>query len=407
MIWATDFEEEIVKTTESAGGGKGGSGGDATIRQYRYYANFAVALGEGVVTRIGRIWADEQEIDLSRITFRLHTGTETDSVDSLIAAREGADNAPAYRGVAYIVFERLPLADYGNRIPQLSFEVFRSVSDAGRDVRGVVMIPGAGEFVYATEPVHQTFGDGVSQSENVHQLLGATDWQVAIDQLEAALPNAKSVSLIVSWFGTDLRAGACQLKPGVETRHKSTGPLQWSVAGLTRDDAYVISARDGNAAYGGTPSDQTVIAAIRDLKARDINVTLTPFILMDVAEGNTLANPYGGTGQPAYPWRGRITCHPAPGNCRHARQDGDGRCANRNVCRHGIAREFLIRRRYGPLFRPRRMVVPAHGPAPGVSRQGGRRRRSLRYRHGIARADASPLERRRLSVRRGADRACR
>ena len=95
MIWATDFEEEIVKTTESAGGGKGGSGGDATIRQYRYYANFAVALGEGVVTRIGRIWADEQEIDLSRITFRLHTGTETDSVDSLIAAREGADNAPA------------------------------------------------------------------------------------------------------------------------------------------------------------------------------------------------------------------------------------------------------------------------------------------------------------------------
>src|SRR6185312_241124 len=67
------------------------------------------------------------------------------------------------------------------------------------------------------------------------------------------------------------------------------------------------------AASGGTPSDQTVVAAIRDLKARDIKVTLTPFILMDVAEGNTLANPYGGTGQPAYPWRGRITCHPAPG----------------------------------------------------------------------------------------------
>ena len=167
MIWATDFEEEIVTTTESAGGGKGSSGGDTSIRQYRYYANFAVALGEGVVTRVGRIWADEHEIDLSRITFRLHTGTETNSVDSLIAAREGADNAPAYRGVAYIVFERLPLADFGNRIPQLSFEVFRAF-DAGEDVRAVVLIPGAGEFVYATEPVHQTFGDGVSQSENVH-----------------------------------------------------------------------------------------------------------------------------------------------------------------------------------------------------------------------------------------------
>jgi len=312
IIWATDLEEEIVTTTESAGSSKGGSGGDTTLTQYRYYANFAVALGEGVVTRIGRIWVDEQELDLSRTTFRLHTGSETQAVDSLIAAREGPDNAPAYRGVAYIVFERFPLANYGNRVPQLSFEVFRSISNSDNDVRGVVMIPGSGEFVYATEPVHQAFDDGVSQSENVHQLIGPTDWQVAVDQLEASLPNAKSVSLIVSWFGTDLRAGVCELKPGVETRHKSTAPLQWSVAGQDRDSAHLISARDGNAAYGGTPSDQTVVASIRDLKARGLNVTLTPFILMDVADGNSLANPYGGAGQPAYPWRGRITCDPAP-----------------------------------------------------------------------------------------------
>lgn len=313
IIWATDLEEDIVTTTESAGSGKGGSGGDATLTQYRYYANFAVALGEGVVTRIGRIWADDQELDLSRTTFRLYHGTETQDPDSLIAARDSMENAPAYRGVAYIVFERLPLAQFGNRVPQLSFEVFRSISSAEKDIQGVVMIPGSGEFVYATEPVHQTFDDGVSQSENVHQVIGPTDWQVAVDQLEASLPNAKSVSLIVSWFGTDLRAGNCRLQPGVETRHKSTAPLSWSVAGLSRNSAHLISARDGNAAYGGTPSDQTVIAAIRDLKSRGLNVTLTPFILMDVAEGNDLADPYGGIGQSAYPWRGRITCHSAPG----------------------------------------------------------------------------------------------
>jgi hypothetical protein len=314
IIWATDIEEDIVTTTEAVGGGKGTSSGDKTrLTQYNYYANFAVALAEGVVTRVGRIWADEQELDLARTTFRLHTGTETQAVDSLIAAREGASNAPAYRGVAYVVFEHFALADYGNRVPQLSFEVYRSVSDADNDVRGIVLIPGSGEFVYATEPVHQTFDDGVSQSENVHQLLGATDWQVALDQMESALPNAKSASLIVSWFGTDLRAGECEIKPGVETRHKTTAPLTWSVAGTTRDTAYLISTRDGNAAYGGTPSDQTVVAAIQDMKARGLNVTLTPFILMDVAADNTLANPYGGASQPVYPWRGRMTCHPAPG----------------------------------------------------------------------------------------------
>ena len=46
-------------------------------------------------------------------------------------------------------------------------------------------------------------------------------------------------------------------------------------------------------------------------------VTFYPFILMDVPSGNALPNPYSdnaaGTGQPAFPWRGRITCSPAAG----------------------------------------------------------------------------------------------
>jgi long-subunit fatty acid transport protein len=94
VIWATDIEEEITTSTEAVGGGKGGSSGNKTrVTQYNYYANFAVALGEGAVTRIGRIWADEQELDLERTTFRLHTGTDTQAVDTLIAAREGAGSA--------------------------------------------------------------------------------------------------------------------------------------------------------------------------------------------------------------------------------------------------------------------------------------------------------------------------
>ena len=314
VIWATDFEEEVVTSSQSAGGGKGGSfggGAEATSTEYRYYANLAVALCEGPVSRIGRVWADGREIDLAGLAWRLHTGTETDDVDSLIAAREGAGNAPAYRGVAYIVFERMPLAAYGNRVPQFSFEVFRNTDAADADIKGVVLIPGSGEFVYATEPVRQQFEEGSAVALNVHTLQGSTDWDVAIDQMQAALPNAKQVSLVVSWFGTDLRAGNCQLKPGIEVADKVTAPLSWSVAGVNRASAYVVSQIEGRAAYGGTPSDQTVIAAIRDCTARGLNVTMTPFILMDVAASNALPNPYGGASQPAYPWRGRITCHPA------------------------------------------------------------------------------------------------
>jgi hypothetical protein len=312
VIWADEIKE--TRVTSSSGGGKGvTTGGASRSVEYRYSASFAVALCEGEIGGIGRVWADGRELDLTRLVTRLHVGSEDQAADTLIGAILGSDAAPAFRGTAYIVFQDLELADFGNRIPQLSFEVYRAVEDFGERIRGVVLIPGSGEFVYATEPVTQTFGLGRSEAENVHTLAGETDWQVALDQMQAALPNATAVSLVVSWFGTDLRAGECLLKPGVERSAKTTEPLTWSVAGVTRATAHVVSTREGRPAYGGTPSDQTVVAAIADLKARGLDVILTPFILMDVPAGNTLPDPYGAAAQGAYPWRGRITCHPAAG----------------------------------------------------------------------------------------------
>lgn len=312
VIWATDFEEEAV-TQEANGGGKGIGGGDgATQTTYRYYANFAVALAEGEIASIGRVWANGQEIDLSELTYRLYTGTPDQPADSLIQSHEGAANTPAFRDTAYIVFERLALAAHGNHLPQLSFEIYRAIEPFADQIKGVVIIPGSGEFVYATTPVTLTTGYGTSTSENAHTRQGRTDWTVSMDQLESTLPGANAVSLIVSWFGTDLRVDHCQILPGVERREKLTSPDLWSVAGQDRATAYVVSQREGRAAYGGTPSDATVIAAIRDLVTRGKSVTLTPFILMDVPQTNTLANPYGGASQPAYPWRGRITVSPAP-----------------------------------------------------------------------------------------------
>ena len=75
--------------------------------------------------------------------------TRTQDADSLIVAKEGGE-APAYRGTAYVVFERMPLAEFGNRIPQLSFEVFRPVPGIEEHVRAVCVIPGSTEFGYDT-----------------------------------------------------------------------------------------------------------------------------------------------------------------------------------------------------------------------------------------------------------------
>jgi hypothetical protein len=54
---------------------------------------------------------------------RIHTGSDDQQPDPLIATAEGADQCPVFRGMAYVVFESLQLADFGNRIPTLSFEI--------------------------------------------------------------------------------------------------------------------------------------------------------------------------------------------------------------------------------------------------------------------------------------------
>lgn len=312
IVWATRFEEVAATTRQGASGGKGAR--KATTTTYSYYASFAVALCEGPIAMVRRIWADGKELDQTKITLRVHVGSEDQQPDPLIAAREGASGAPAYRGLAYVVFERLPLADFGNRIPLLSFEVVRPVNDLSTMLRGVTLIPGASEFAYAPAPVTALTEPGVSEAQNRRQLIETSDVLQSLDALQATCPNVKSVALVVSWFGDDLRAGRCAIAPRVETGEKSTYGGAWSVAGLARAQARVVSQVDGAPAYGGTPSDESVRALLRELKARGFHVVFYPFVMMDVPAGNELPDPWSGaSAQPAFPWRGRIVCDPAPG----------------------------------------------------------------------------------------------
>lgn len=311
IIWATQFEEEATTTVTKSGGKFGGTRTRTTT--YNYYANFAVGLCEGEITRIGRIWADGKLLDTSDLNFRIYTGSEDQLPDPLIEAKEGGGNAPAYRGLAYVVFERLPLEDFGNRLPQLAFELFRVIDDLEARLKAMTIIPGATEFGYDPVPVTQSLGVGQTAPENQHVGQGPTDWTVSIDELAETCPNVSSLSLTVAWFGTDLRCGDCEVRPGVETAEKDSSGRVWEVNGIDRTAAHLVSQVDGRPAFGGTPSDASVIAAIQDLKARGKKVVFHPFLMMDVPSDNGLPDPYGGAEQAAYPWRGRISCDPAPG----------------------------------------------------------------------------------------------
>ena len=138
VIWSTGLTE--IATTEEQGGGSGGGGSSYTT--YSYTTDCAVAICEGTITGIRRIWADTKLIyDVSETAtagtlvassssyaagIRIYDGSETQLEDPLIQAVEGS--APAYRGTAYIVFEDLRLGDFGNRLPNFTFEVVKAGS---------------------------------------------------------------------------------------------------------------------------------------------------------------------------------------------------------------------------------------------------------------------------------------
>ncbi len=307
IIWARDLE--LLRTETS--GAKGFGGGGTSQTEDEVGASFAVAFCEGPVHRLGRIWADGQLLDPAGLTLRFYRGTEDQLPDGLIEATQGV--APGYRGLCYLVVELLPLSKFGNRIPQLSVEICRVVGDLEPDIRAVTVIPGATEFGYDPTPRVRLAGPGASVGENTHVFSHISDWSWSINELTALCPNLKHVALVVAWFGNDLRCEHCAITPRVEGASRPMLDTDWSVAGLTRAEVPVVSSHGGSAAYGGTPSDSAVLAAIADLKARGLAVTLYPLIMMDIPAGNGLPNPYGGSGQAAYPWRGRISCHPAPG----------------------------------------------------------------------------------------------
>ncbi len=138
------------------------------------------------------------------------------------------------------------------------------------------MIPASGEFTYATQAIRKTDG-GATVPENLNALADSTDMVEALDRLQAMAPAVESVSLVVAWFGDDLRAGSCKVRPGVEVSAKSTTPASWSVNGVSRASAFLVSRDDEDRpVYGGTPADFAVVQAIQEMKARWMRVTFYP-----------------------------------------------------------------------------------------------------------------------------------
>lgn len=135
----------LKESSHTSGGGKGGGGGAETTT-YSYSATFAIGLCEGPIIGVRRIWAmgnliydaGSNDIDTMIVSnkavggFRIHLGDDTQLPDARMQASLGIGACPAYRGLAYIVFDDFELEKYGNTLmgAQIKVEVMTAAADS-------------------------------------------------------------------------------------------------------------------------------------------------------------------------------------------------------------------------------------------------------------------------------------
>lgn len=313
VIWSQPIQEHVTTSTQSSGGGKGGGGGgvETTTTSYTYTASLAIAICEGAISELVRVWADAKQLDLTAGSYTLYLGDETQLPDSFMSTFYPAGQTPAYRGMAYVVIKDFPLGDFGNRIPNFTFEVRRTMkkpNDLEDKIKEISIIPGAGEYVYDTVVQEKTTGQtdvnnnfvqaGKVKKINQNNLSNKADMLVALDNLKATLPNVEFVSVVVNWFADSLSPATLTIKPAAEFNGQGArvAPDDWAVAGYTRTTAHqILLFGDGTPTYGGTPTDKSVLHLCQELKNRDYKVLLYPMVQVDTITPQSK------------PWRGRIT----------------------------------------------------------------------------------------------------
>ena len=213
VVWATDLKEE----ESIEGGGKSSPEGTASA----YSANIAVALSSRPIRTVKRIWADGKLIrgeagDFKvKTKFRLLTGDEDQEIDPLIGSVETVSKTPAYRGIALAIFEEFQLAEFGNRIPALSFEV---EADETPVLVGQLLAESSGGLIGVGGPgtLAGFAAHGSSIAEALRPLIETFD--VVLDEREGQLKGPAPSSAIA--VGEDELGCAIDEEPKPRLEHR-------------------------------------------------------------------------------------------------------------------------------------------------------------------------------------------
>lgn len=130
LIWYGDFTTIEHKTTTQQGG-KGGGGVTQEDIKYTYEAAVMLALCEGEISGVGRIWRDKEKFDsLAQLRLTLMRGGDEQPLWTHLAQAKHTGQALNYSGTAYLCSPNYELTKSA-QIYQHNFEVIGKLGYSG------------------------------------------------------------------------------------------------------------------------------------------------------------------------------------------------------------------------------------------------------------------------------------
>lgn len=299
IIWTSDLKEvkhHHSKKRDIFGIHK------STENQYEYNLSLAIAICEGVVDELIRVYINGDAVPLELLNYRFYQGNEDQMPDPLITKIQGEKSTPAYRGLCYIVIENLPLKSFDNKIPNFAFEIRRKQNfnheknfSLASNIEAMVVKPGLGEFSLDTTIQQRYEKIYLGQSwerlplqdkVNLNNDQKVSDAKLSLTQLKNTCANLKWLAVNLNWFMNSNDADNATISPRVEfTGNYETEPNEWKVANYTRKNTQEIKKnKDEVPIYSSTPSDQSLINYIEEARKNGFKIMFYPHIVIDHLE---------------------------------------------------------------------------------------------------------------------------
>lgn len=230
-----------------------------------------------VIASGGTLWSKANKTQSKVLNVTFYPGDAVQTVDGLLQSIHPGETLSAYRHSCYVVLERIQCSDFGNRVPNLEFEVEPEITVLGDIVTDIASYSGAD--VYATGLDQTVRGYVVAQDgsawDAIQPLAGTFSFDVVSvgNRFDAVKRGRYMRTLIPStkWAARPVGEGAKPTKEvSVEDPNQYPDEVSFTYFDETRDYQPNTQRAFRNSGFSKNKINTTVAIVLTPDEARDV-----------------------------------------------------------------------------------------------------------------------------------------